>query len=180
MRRDQKQALDQETPYLTLLPPMDEGFHTGYHTQPGIVSDHNQRPREWLESLARYMRTPGNDVSYSIPSVLSGEQQLRRLARIASPRSLAHPRLLEYRAVLALLLLWDTWPRDDSWPSLELISLGGETAFSASVLAALPAGVRRTGCGCLRCAPPGPLPQPQPIALLSRDMALCPPPTPAI
>lgn len=174
MRRDQKQALDQETPYLTLLPPMDEGFHTGYHTQPGIVSDHNQRPREWLESLARYMRTPGNDVSYSIPSVLSGEQQLRRLARIASPRALAHPRLLEYRAVLALLLLWDTWPRDDSWPSLELISLGGETAFSASVLAALPARRAEDGLWVFTLRAPGAAAQPQPIALLSRDMAVVP------
>ena len=51
--REEKQALDRQTAYLTFLPPMDEGFHTGYHTAPGIVSDHNQRPREWLESLAR-------------------------------------------------------------------------------------------------------------------------------
>ena len=73
--REEKQALDRQTAYLTFLPPMDEGFHTGYHTAPGIVSDHNQRPREWLESLARYLQTPGIDVSYSIPDVLSAEQQ---------------------------------------------------------------------------------------------------------
>ena len=79
--REEKQALDRQTAYLTFLPPMDEGFHTGYHTAPGIVSDHNRRPREWLESLARYLQTPGIDVSYSIPDVLSAEQQLRRLAR---------------------------------------------------------------------------------------------------
>ena len=54
--REEKQALDRQTAYLTFLPPMDEGFHTGYHTAPGIVSDHNRRPREWLESLARYLQ----------------------------------------------------------------------------------------------------------------------------
>lgn len=41
--REEKQALDRQTAYLTFLPPMDEGFHTGYHTAPGIVSDHNRR-----------------------------------------------------------------------------------------------------------------------------------------
>ena len=174
MRRDQKQVLDQETPYLTLLPPMDEGFHAGYHTQPGIVSDHNQRPREWLESLARYIRTPGNDVSYSIPDVLSGEQQLRRLARMSSPRALAHPRMVEYRAVLALLLLWDTWPKDAAWPALELVSIGGETAFSTSVLSALPARRAADGLWVFTLRAPSTAARPQPIALLSRDMAIVP------
>ena len=42
--REEKQALDRQTAYLTFLPPMDEGFHTGYHTAPGIVSDHNPAP----------------------------------------------------------------------------------------------------------------------------------------
>ena len=32
--REEKQALDRQTAYLTFLPPMDEGFHTGYHTAP--------------------------------------------------------------------------------------------------------------------------------------------------
>ena len=109
--REEKQALDRQTAYLTFLPPMDEGFHTGYHTAPGIVSDHNRRPREWLESLARYLQTPGIDVSYSIPDVLSAEQQLRRLSRLTPERALAHPSMAAWRAVLALLLLWDTWPR---------------------------------------------------------------------
>ena len=87
--REEKQALDRQTAYLTFLPPMDEGFHTGYHTAPGIVSDHNRRPREWLESLARYLQTPGVDVSYSIPDVLSAEQQLRRLAQRSGLPALA-------------------------------------------------------------------------------------------
>ena len=77
-----KEALDRQTAYLTFLPHMDEGFHTGYQTTPGVVSDHNRRPREWLESLARNMQTQGRDVGYSIPDVLAGEQHLRRLARL--------------------------------------------------------------------------------------------------
>ena len=40
----QKAALDNQTPYMTLLPAMDEGFHSGYQTRPGIVSDGNIRP----------------------------------------------------------------------------------------------------------------------------------------
>ena len=68
--------------YLTFLPHMDEGFHTGYHTTPGVVTDRNKRPGEWLESMARYMRTNGQDVGYSIPDVLACEQQLRRLSRL--------------------------------------------------------------------------------------------------
>ena len=107
--REEKQALDRQTAYLTFLPPMDEGFHTGYHTAPGIVSDHNRRPREWLESLARYLQTPGIDVSYSIPDVLSAEQQLRRLSRLTPERALAHPSMAAWRAVLALLLLLILW-----------------------------------------------------------------------
>ena len=136
--REEKQALDRQTAYLTFLPPMDEGFHTGYHTAPGIVSDHNRRPREWLESLARCLQTPGVDVSYSIPDVLSAEQQLRRLSRLTPERALAHPSMAAWRGVLALLLLWDTWPQDGAWPALELARLSdGGTPFSASVTAAL-------------------------------------------
>ena len=98
--REEKQALDRQTAYLTFLPPMDEGFHTGYHTAPGIVSDHNRRPREWLESLARYLQTPGIDVSYSIPDVLSAEQQLRRLSRLTPERALAHPSMAAWPPAL--------------------------------------------------------------------------------
>lgn len=136
--RERKEALDRQTDYLTFLPHMDEGFHTGYHSAPGVVSDGNQRPREWLESLARNMRTQGHDVSYSIPDVLACEQQLRRLARLKPEAALAHQEMIDFRAVLALLLLWDTWEADESWPRLEISCLSDETtAFAASVAAAL-------------------------------------------
>jgi len=134
----QKEQLDQQTSYLTFLPHMDEGFHTGYHTIPGVVSDHNKRPAEWLESLARYMRTQGQDVGYSIPDVLACEQQLRRLSRLDADEILDNQQMIDYRALLALLLLWDTWQKDETWPILEMICLSGEnTAFSSSVTAAL-------------------------------------------
>lgn len=171
--REEKQALDRQTAYLTFLPPMDEGFHTGYHTAPGIVSDHNQRPREWLESLARYLQTPGIDVSYSIPDVLSAEQQLRRLARLTPERALAHPSMAAWRGVLALLLLWDTWPQDGAWPALELVRLSdGSTAFSASVTAALSPARAPDGLWAFTLCGEG-IPA-RPVALLSRAMAVVP------
>lgn len=171
--REEKQALDRQTAYLTFLPPMDEGFHTGYHTAPGIVSDHNQRPREWLESLARYLQTPGIDVSYSIPDVLSAEQQLRRLSRLTPERALAHPSMAAWRAVLALLLLWDTWPQDGAWPVLKLVRLSdGGTAFSASVTAALSPARAPDGLWAFTLCGEG-IPA-RPVALLSRAMAVVP------
>lgn len=171
--REEKQALDRQTAYLTFLPPMDEGFHTGYHTAPGIVCDRNQRPREWLESLARYLQTPGVDVSYSIPDVLSAEQQLRRLARLTPERALAHPSMAAWRGVLALLLLWDAWPQDGAWPALELVRLSdGGTAFSASVTAALSPARAPDGLWAFTLRGEG-LPA-RPVALLSRAMAVVP------
>lgn len=171
--REEKQALDRQTAYLTFLPPMDEGFHTGYHTAPGIVSDHNQRPREWLESLARCLQTPGIDVSYSIPDVLSAEQQLRRLSRLTPERALAHPSMAAWRGVLALLLLWDTWPQDGAWPVLKLARLSdGGTAFSASVTAALSPARAPDGLWAFTLCGEG-IPA-RPVALLSRAMAVVP------
>lgn len=171
--REEKQALDRQTAYLTFLPPMDEGFHTGYHTAPGIVSDHNQRPREWLESLARCLQTPGIDVSYSIPDVLSAEQQLRRLSRLTLERALAHPSMAAWRGVLALLLLWDTWPQDGAWPVLKLVRLSdGGTAFSASVTAALSPARAPDGLWAFTLRGEG-IPA-RPVALLSRAMAVVP------
>lgn len=133
-----KEQLDRQTSYLTFLPQMDDGFHTGYHTNPGVVTDRNKRPGDWLESLARNMHTNGQDVGYSIPDVLAYEQQLRRLSRLAPEEHRNNRQMTDYRAVLALLLLWDSWEKDESWPVLELTCLSGErTAFSASVTAAL-------------------------------------------
>lgn len=174
--RKQKEALDRQTSYLTFLPHMDEGFHTGYQTTPGVVSDRNRRPREWLESLARNMQTQGRDVGYSIPDVLAGEQQLRRLARLRPEEALTHQQMIDHRALLALLLLWDTWDQDDLWPRLELQSLSGDsTAFSASVTSALsparvPDGLK---VFTLRSAyhAQGDV---RPIALLSRSMGVVP------
>ena len=133
-----KEQLDRQTSYLTFLPHMDDGFHTGYHTTPGVVTDRNKRPGEWLESLARNMRTNGQDVGYSIPDVLACEQQLRRLSRLDADELRHSQQMTDYRAVLALLLLWDSWEKDENWPHLELTCLSdGQTSFAASVTAAL-------------------------------------------
>jgi len=171
-----KEALDRQTAYLTFLPHMDEGFHTGYQTTPGVVSDRNRRPREWLESLARNMQTQGRDVGYSIPDVLAGEQQLRRLARLRPEEMMRHPQVINHRAILALLLLWDTWKADENWPKLELKCLSeGSTSFSASVSAALSPARAPEGVWVftLRSAYEAQGDE-RPIALLSRSMAVVP------
>ena len=171
-----KETLDQQTSYFTFLPHMNDGFHIGYHPAPGVVCDRNQRPREWLESLARYMQTPGTDVGFSIPDVLAGEQQLRRMARLDPAEADRRQPMTDWRALLALLLLWDLWPHDDSWPLLELTRLdSGDTAFSRSITAAL--SPRRAPEGLwvftLR-RPHAPESQVLPLALLSNTLALVP------
>lgn len=116
---------------------------------------------------------PGVDVSYSIPDVLSAEQQLRRLSRLTPERALAHPSMAAWRAVLALLLLWDTWPQDGAWPALELARLSdGGTAFSASVTAALSPARAPDGLWAFTLRGEG-IPA-RPVALLSRAMAVVP------
>lgn len=171
-----KEQLDRQTSYLTFLPHMDDGFHTGYHTSPGIVTDRNKRPGEWLESLARNMRTNGQDVGYSIPDVLAYEQQLRRLSRLDEEESLSNQQMIDYRAVLALLLLWDSWDKNDSWPVLEITCLSdGQTAFTSSVTAALTPKRAPDGLWVftLRSARESEAAV-HPIALLSRAMIIIP------
>ena len=63
----EKRRLDRQTPYLSLLPEMDEGMHIGYQEKAGIQCDGNQKPREWLENFARFLKTPGREVGYAIP-----------------------------------------------------------------------------------------------------------------
>jgi len=139
-RKDERKAeLDRNTSYLTLLPAMDEGFHTGYQSRAGVVSDGNQKPHEWLESVARNLLTPGEDVGYSIPDVLAGEAQLRRLMRLPYEDAMRHQELIDWRGALSMLLLWDGWDKDDTWPELicENMLEGDGGAFIQSVQAAL-------------------------------------------
>lgn len=140
-RKDErKAALDRKTSYLTLLPAMGEGFHTGYQSRAGVVSDRNQKPHEWLESVAKNLLTPGEDVGYSIPDVLAGEAQLRRLMRLPYEDAMRHQELIDWRGTLAMLLLWDGWPKDATWPDLALENMldGEGGGFMRSVRAALP------------------------------------------
>ena len=175
-RNERKEALDRQTAYLTFLPPMDEGFHTGYHSRPGLISDRNQRPGEWLENLARYMQTPGEDVGFSIPDVLAGEQQLKRLSRLSREEGLRHQPMIDHRALLALLLLWEQLPQDEGWPLLELRDLtGGSTAFSQAVSAALSPSRAPEGLWAFTLRMPHSAQgEARPIALLSRSLILSP------
>ncbi len=137
----------QKPSYLTLLPDMEDGFHTGYQNHAGVVSDGNQKPHEWLESFARNIRTPGEDVGYAIPDVLAGEAQLRRLMRLPHEEAMRHQEMIDWRATLAVLLLWDGWVKDASWPELSCEDMldGSGGPFQRGVRAALPANRLKFG-----------------------------------
>ena len=171
-----KAELDNQTSYTTFLPHMDEGFHVGYQSTPGVECDRNQRPREWLENLARFMCTQGEDVGFSIPDVLASEQQLRRLSRLPHEVQQRHQEMIDYRAVLAMLLLWDGWEQDETWPQLRLVRADAEGAdFTRSVMDAL--SPARAGEGLTLFTlerVTGSLPQQRPLCLLSRAMIVMP------
>ena len=174
-----KETLDQQTSYFTFLPHMNEGFHIGYHPAPGVVCDRNQRPREWLESLARYMQTPGTDVGFSIPDVLAGEQQLRRMARLDPAEADRRQPMTDWRALLALLLLWDMTTAGPCW-SLPVWIAAIRPSAVPSPPPCLPAGLPR-GCGFLPCG--GPMPRKarfSPLPFCPILLRWCPLPTAAI
>ncbi|NLO86416.1 MAG: hypothetical protein GX096_13490 [Clostridiales bacterium] len=176
-KRDRKKdALDRQTAYFTLLPHMDEGFYSGYHQNPGIVSDQNQKPREWLENMAKYMQTQGEDVGYSIPDVLAAEQQLRRLSRLPHEVAMRHQEMIDYRAVLAIMLLWDSWEKDETWPMLgtEWMDTQG-ASFTKSVRGALtPQRAKEGLCIFTLSRPEAELPDLRPICMLSKAMTIMP------
>jgi len=173
-----KEMLDKETPYLTLLPDMDEGLNIGYKPTPGIQSDGNQKPMEWLDQFAKFIKTQGEDVGYSIPDVLASEQQLRRLARLPGDIALRHQEMVDYRAVLALLLLWESIAADPSCATLTIepmLEMADEGSFIHAVSGALPESRVREGLYVFALSrPKSETPEKTPICLLSRSMVLMP------
>ena len=134
----EKRRLDRQTPYLSLLPEMDEGMHIGYQEKAGIQCDGNQKPREWLENFARFLKTPGREVGYAIPDVLAIENETQWM--LAHPAQGTAKRLAAWRGLLAALLLWDSWKKDSSWPVLTLEDFSEtEDAFIRTVRGALTA-----------------------------------------
>ncbi len=177
-RRKEKAELDKQTPYATFLPEMGEGFRPGYRERAGIGHDQSARPHEWLESVARYMLTEGEDVGFSIPDVLAGEQQLRRLMRMPAAEALRSQQMIDWRAVLAVLLLWDGWKQDESWPVLTAENASGGDAsltFRASVSKALPRQRAAQGLTIFTLQKRvEQVEQKRPLALLSSQTALVP------
>lgn len=173
-----KEMLDKETPYLTLLPDMDEGLNIGYKPTPGIQSDGNQKPMEWLDQFAKFIKTQGEDVGYSIPDVLASEQQLRRLARLPGDIALRHQEMVDYRAVLALLLLWENIAADPSCATLTIepmLETAEEGSFIHAVSGALPESRVMEGLYVFALSrPKSENPEKTPICLLSRSMVLMP------
>ena len=174
----QKEQLDRDTPYLTLLPDMDEGLHIGYKPTAGIQSDGNQKPMEWLDQFAKFIKTQGEDVGYSIPDVLASEQQLRRLARLPGDMALRHQEMVDYRGVLALLLLWDVIASDSACATLTIepvLEGAEEGSFSGAVGRALPESRAREGLYVFALSrPKSENPEKTPICLLSRAMIVMP------
>ncbi|MDD3214612.1 MAG: hypothetical protein PHY64_13130, partial [Eubacteriales bacterium] len=172
-----KAEQDKKTSYLTLLPSMGEGFHTGYHGRAGVVSDGNQKPYEWLESFAQNMNTSGEDVGYAIPDVLAGEAQLRRLMRLPHEEAMRHQEMVDWRALLALLLLWDGWTKDGTWPELtcEDMLAGAGGPFLQGVRAALPADRAAFGLRLfLLSTERDGVPERKPLGMLSPTVAISP------
>lgn len=176
-----KQELDRQTSYQTLLPAMGDGFHLGYHTLPGIVSDQNQKPHEWLENVARYMLTQGEEVGYSIPDVLAGEQQMKRLIRLPHEDAMRHQEMLDWRGTLALLLLWDSWEKDDTWPQLSFEdylapeSLRDAMTFQRSVATALSPERAADGLRVFSLVSQREqVPDKRPLCLVSRSVVIMP------
>ena len=120
MMRKRKQA--QETDvirnnrYLTLLPEMVEGNGISWRAE-GIISAAATNASSWLMQSAGNIQTDGVDVGYAIPDVMAGEAQLRRWMGLLFEEALLHQEVIDWRATLAVLLLWDGWSID---PRLKL------------------------------------------------------------
>lgn len=131
-RRD-KRRLDEETPFFTFLPQMAQGHNPGYHDESGVVAAAGANPRDWLEVVGKYMLTPGEDVGYSIPDVLACEQQTQRMIDMppeeAEENAELHDQILTWRAMLAILLLWDAWEDAGQMPKLELCDFFSDTSM---------------------------------------------------
>ena len=171
-----KNALDKSTAYTTLLPHMDEGFHMGYRSVPGLQTDGSQKPHEWLESMAKNMQTPGLDVGYAIPDVLAAEQLLRRLHRQPNELAMRHQEMLDFRALLALLLLWEDLEQAPGCPTLTMEPMTQRSgAFAGMVLGAMtPARARDGLFVAVLSRQDGERNARYPLCLLSRETILTP------
>ena len=115
--RDRKRSGNR---YTTFLPEMTEGNNLPLQLKPGFALMDRADPNGWLSGVSRTMATSGTDVGYSIPDVMAVEQQIRRLIRLPRTEALHHQEMRDWRAVLAILLLWDGWQKDDFWPELRM------------------------------------------------------------
>ena len=120
MMRKRKRAQEADeirgNQYLTLLPEMVEGNGISWR-QEGIIGASAENASSWLMLSASNIQTDGVDVGYSIPDVMAGEAQLRRWMGLLFEEALLHQEVIDWRATLAVLLLWDGWKID---PQLEL------------------------------------------------------------
>lgn len=107
--------------YTTFLPEMTEGNNLPLQLRPGFTLMDRADPNGWLAGVSRTMATSGTDVGYSIPDVMAVEQQIRRLIRLPHNESMHHQEMRDWRAVLAILLLWDGWEKDEFWPELRVV-----------------------------------------------------------
>lgn len=171
--QEQKRLADAQTPYLTFLPRQEEGFDPGLHTQTGILTDGGAQPRRWLEDFALHLDTLGaEEAAFAIPDALAVEQMTRRLLR--TPPEADVSALGAWRGVLALLLLWDGWEKNDSWPELSLEDFSeAQDPFTCSVRNALNPQRREEGLRLFALRAPGEE-EKRPLGLLSRRTLITP------
>lgn len=106
--------------FVTYLPTLTEGNNLPLQPHAGFSLTDTADPNGWLLSAARNIDTDGTDVGYAIPDVMAGEQQIRRLIRLPHAEAMRHQEMRDWRAMLAVLLLWDSWEKDEYWPTLTL------------------------------------------------------------
>lgn len=136
-KRAQETKAAKDGQFLTLLPELVEGNGIGINME-GINGATAVNASSWLMITASNIQTDGVDVGYSIPDVMAGEAQLRRWMGLLFEEAMQHQEVIDWRATLAVLLLWDGWEIDPQL-KLQCLSTGMETSgtFVRSVMDAL-------------------------------------------
>ena len=173
-KQAEKRAADAKTPYLTFLPHQQEGYDPGLHTETGIVTDGGAQPWRWLEDFALHLDAGDTEeAGFAIPDALAVEQMTRRMLRQRT-EAVDETAQGAWRGVLALLLLWDGWVRNDSWPTLTLENLtDAADPFTGSVRAAMSPERWAEGLRLFALNAPGE-DEKHPLALVSRRTVITP------
>lgn len=159
---------------LTLLPAPTSGVWLDPEPpRPGLVSVQQNDPEAWLHSFADALDTgEAPEPVWAIPDLLAIERSARRM--LCQEEAASCPDLGRWRGVLALLLLWDSWPQTNASTHLTLEDLGqSETPFAQAVRAGMTPRRRAQGLKLFALRAAGSW-EKHPLALLSPGAILAP------